>query len=105
MVAHTRRGALLAADPRSASYCQHYDPDESPPETYHDLEAPCFSGRVTHLENVDAADAFVAVNYQSKAVLVMQDAEIDRLSCDQWLPTYDAPPLPAPKKKRIGEEI
>lgn len=68
-------------NPNDPRFCQDIDPDTlqrsnfGPPRSM-----SCFSGRVTHLEPVFGGhDAWVAVNYQSKAVLVLKNAQINRL--------------------------
>jgi len=70
------------------SYCQKYDPDRCDADSCveYEVDMPCFSGRVTHVEPVYPTDAIVAVNYQSKAVLVMQHAGLSRLECASWVP-------------------
>jgi hypothetical protein len=66
--------------------CPTYDPDNLPDMTQHTVDAPCFSGRVTHLEPVlGDSDSFVAINYHSKAVLVLKNADIKRLECRNWV--------------------
>jgi hypothetical protein len=75
------------ADPRintrQAEYCQDVQFDRLG-DGHKTLDAPCFSGRVTHLEPILTADTFVAINYQSKAVLVLKNAGIHRLQCNNW---------------------
>jgi hypothetical protein len=72
-------------DANNQQACQRYDPDELPDTSLNTLDAPCFSGRVTHIEPVFSHDSFVAVNYQSKAVLVLQNAVLSRLECRGWV--------------------
>jgi hypothetical protein len=68
--------------------CQHWDADSAPSSgttwAHNDVDMPCFSGRVTHVEPVTSSDAFVAINYQSKAVLVLRNAGVSRLECANW---------------------
>jgi len=75
-------GHLLKQD--GDKVCQHWNPDDFPVLSEWHLDSPCFSGRATHLEPVLAADALVSINYQSKGVLVMQNAKIKRLECASW---------------------